>query len=126
MPEQMSSRSLGSRVRELRQKRSWSLTDLANHAHLSRSYLFQIEQGNSSPTQTKIQALADALGVRASELLGEEPENVPATLREFAEKEGLGATEVEMLAHIEYRGKKPETLEEWKAIYSVIKAMVGE
>jgi len=29
-----------------------------------------------------------------------------------------------MLAQIEYRGKKPDNPEEWRAIYSVIKAMV--
>ena len=72
--------------------------------------------------------LANALGALPSELLGEEPNNrdINDSLQEFAKAANLGSAEVQMLARIEYRGKKPSTVEEWKAIYSVIKGMLGE
>ena len=60
--------------------------------------------------------------------MGEEPRtaNIPDSLRQFAAEAGLESAEVRMLAQIEYRGKKPQTKEEWRAIYSVIKGIVGE
>jgi XRE family transcriptional regulator of biofilm formation len=128
MPERVSHKHLGSRVRELREEKGWSLTELSQRADISRSYLSQIEQGESMPTQSKIIQLANALGALPSELLGEEPDKeiVSPSLRAFAEELNLGSAEVQMLARIEYRGKKPSSVEEWRAIYSVIKGMLGE
>lgn len=125
MPERVSKVSLGFRVRQLREKKAWSLTELAERAGISRSYLAQIESGESIPTQAKILQLAEALGALPSELLGEESKiNIPSSLREFAKKENLGSAEIHMLAQIEYRGSRPNTFEEWKAIYSIIKGML--
>jgi transcriptional regulator with XRE-family HTH domain len=118
--------SIGARVRELRKQRGWSLSELARKAGIARSYLFRIEEGKSSPTYEKIRALAEALGALPSELFGEEPPAVPASLQQFAEEEKLGSAEIQMLAQIEHRGNKPDSPEEWRAIYSVIKAMTGE
>ena len=102
------------------------MSELAKRSGISRSYLFQIEDGRSSPTEAKIQALADAFGVLQSELLGEQSGevNIPESLREFAEKENLGSAEIRMLAQIEYRGNKPASAAEWKAIFAVIRAIV--
>jgi transcriptional regulator with XRE-family HTH domain len=119
---------ISARVRQLRERQGWSLTELSERAGISRSYLAQIESGESMPTQSKIIQLANALGARPSELLGEEPEEVeiPPSLDAFARSAGLGSAEIHMLARIEYRGKRPSTVEEWKAIYAVIKGMLGE
>ena len=80
------------------------------------------------PTQSKILQLANAFGALPSELLGEEPdlEDIAPSLREFAKIAGLGSAEVQMLARIEYRGKRPNSLAEWKAIYAVIKGILEE
>ena len=128
MPERVLKTPLGTRVRQLREGKGWSLTDLAERAGISRSYLAQIESGDSVPTQAKILQLAHALGALPSELLGEEPDivEIPESLREFAESENLGSAEIQMLARIEYRGKRPSTIKEWKAIYSIIKGMLEE
>jgi transcriptional regulator with XRE-family HTH domain len=122
------SKSLGSRIREMREKKGWSLTELAQRASISRSYLHQIERGESAPTEEKIRQLATALGALPSELLGEEPPtvNIPESLSQFAAQAGLESAEVRMLAQIEYRGKKPQAVDEWRAIYTVIKGMIGE
>lgn len=126
MPEKVSRTPLGERVRQLREEKNWSLTELAERAGISRSYLSQIEQGESTPTQAKIVQLANALGALPSELIGEEPDlsKIPSSLKEFADEAELGSAEIQMLASIEYRGKRPSTPAEWKAIYSVIKGIL--
>ena len=128
MAERVPKLPIGPRIRQFREQKGWSLTVLAERAGISRSYLAQIEAGESTPTQAKILQLANALGALPSELLGEEPDlaDIPESLREFAEAENLGSADIQMLAQIEYRGKRPSTLEEWKAIYSIIKGMLGE
>lgn len=128
MPEGVPYEPVGPRIRRLREDKGWSLTDLAERAGISRSYLSQIERGESEPTQGKIIQLADALGALPSELYGEEPGtvNIPKSLREFARQNNLGSAEIQMLAQIEYRGKRPSTPEEWKAIFSIIKGMLDE
>lgn len=127
MVEQFSDNSFGARIRRLREKNGWSLSELANRANISRSYLAQVESGKSAPTEEKIIQLANALGARPSELLGEQPSEPPAippSLNEFAKQANLGTADIYMLAQIEYRGKKPKTVEEWRAIYSIIKGML--
>lgn len=126
MPERISRRPIGVTIRELRERKGWSLTTLAERAEISRSYLHQVEQGESAPTSEKIQKLAEALGALPSELLGEQTEDVaiPQSLRDFATEANLESAELRMLAQIEYRGHKPSTLEEWRAIYSIIKGML--
>lgn len=128
MAEKVSHSPIGPRVRQLREKQGWSLTELAERADISRSYLAQIERGGSIPTQEKIIKLADALGVRPSQLLGEEPQEakIPESLQNFAAQLNLPTAEVQMLAQIQYRGKRPSTPQEWKAIYSVIKGLLEE
>lgn len=124
----LSSDSFGVRLRCLREEKNWSLTELAKKAGISRSYLAQIESGESTPTQAKIIQLANALGALPSEIMGEDPNqiDIPDSLRKFAEAANIGSGEIQMLARIEYRGKRPSTTEEWKAIYAVIKGMLGE
>jgi predicted transcriptional regulator len=129
MPEPVSKIPLGTRVRQLREKKGWSLTKLAQQAGISRSYLAQIEYGESLPTQAKILQLANALGALPSELMGEgltDPVDIPESLQEFARSAGLGSSEVQMLARIEYRGKRPGTVDEWKLLYTIIKTMLEE
>ena len=128
MPAKSGNNHLGARLRRLREEKKWSLSDLAEKADVSRSYIAQIEAGESEPTQAKIIQLANALGALPSELMGEEPANINITdsLRKFAETANLGTADIQMLARIEYRGKRPSTVEEWKAIYAVIKGMLGE
>ena len=102
------------------------MTELAEQANVSRSYISQIESGKSTPTQEKILQFSEAFGVLPSELLGEstEQKNIPVSLKQFAEAINLPPTDIQMLAQIQYRGKRPDTVEEWRAIYSVIKGML--
>lgn len=122
--------SLGQRLRKLREGRGWSLSDLARETEISRSYLYELEAGRrKNPTQNVLQRLSEALGTDLSDLVeGEEPEgeDIPESLKCFAEKEGLGPAEVRMLAGLEYRGRKPQNEQQWRLLYQVIKATLQE
>ena len=64
---------LGSRVRARRQRRGWTLKDLAHHTSLSVPYLSDIERGNTNPTLETLTTLAAALEATVTDLLGDQP-----------------------------------------------------
>lgn len=77
-PESTLSATLGRNLRQLRQKRGFSLERLAKISQVSRAMLGQIETGKSAPTINTVGLIAHALKVSISTLLnGETP---PATV----------------------------------------------
>jgi transcriptional regulator with XRE-family HTH domain len=65
---------LGGRVRARRQRRGWTLRDLADNTGLSVPYLSDIERGNVvNPTLETLTTLAAALEASVAELLGDQP-----------------------------------------------------
>ncbi|MCE5253110.1 MAG: helix-turn-helix domain-containing protein [Actinomycetia bacterium] len=60
---------IGITVRRLRADRDYTLQALADESGVSKSYLGDIEKGRKNPTTDVIEAIADALGVPARELL---------------------------------------------------------
>ena len=60
---------IGLTVRRLRADRDYTLQALADESGVSKSYLGDIEKGRKNPTTDVIEAIADALGVPARELL---------------------------------------------------------
>ena len=120
----MSASRLGERIRRQREALGYSLSDLARESGVSRSYLYQVESGQSSPTEEKLRSIAGALGASIVDLLDPEesgPE-LPDGLGDFAQRHKLGPEDTRMLARISYRGKQPRTAEGWAALYAVIKA----
>jgi transcriptional regulator with XRE-family HTH domain len=59
----------GVRVRELRQRRRWSLESLSQASGVSRSMLSEIERGEASPTLVLALGIARALGTRLGDLV---------------------------------------------------------
>ncbi len=120
--------TLGKRVRQYREDRGYSLSELAKQSGVSRSYLYQVESGASSPTEEKLLALASALGVTITDLLGVDamPVSIPDALATFAKQANLPSGDVDMLTHINFRGKQPTTPEGWRALYLMIKATSEE
>lgn len=59
----------GKVVRQLRKDRGISQEALSFESGMDRSYLSEIERGLFAPSLGAIEALADALGVRPSELV---------------------------------------------------------
>lgn len=122
---------LGERVRTYREALGYTMSDLAKKSGVSRSYLYQVESGTSSPTREKLSALATALGVKITDLFGIDADestdgDIPDSLADYSRQAHLPPGDVEMLANIRYRGKQPTTVEGWRALYSIIKATAGE
>jgi len=61
--------AMGGRVRELRQRRAWTLKALAEASGLSLRFLAQIEAGTANVSVLKLIELADALGTTPVALL---------------------------------------------------------
>ena len=64
---------LGSRLRELRQRRGLTLHDIASRADVSPTHLSELERGKSSPTIGAVVRLARALEVDVRDLLDAVP-----------------------------------------------------
>lgn len=73
--------TVGARLKELRQQKGLSLRELAKQAHMSHSFIADIEAGRSTPSLDTLQALAKALNVSVSflieEAVSQENKNVP-------------------------------------------------
>ena len=116
--------SFGRRIHDRRMGEGWSQEELAQKAGISRTYLSQIERGLATNLSWQVvERLVTALGVRPAEVLGERGNvgSLPPGLAEFASKANLPTADVEMLAQIRYRGKQPNTPEEWQLLYNAIK-----
>ena len=138
-------RLLGKRLKQARELRGGSLSGLAARANVSKSYLAKLERGEiENPGLKTLQAITRALELTLSDLLptpesaepqpGEESaiaaherllEDLPPGLRQFLdqkEKEGerLPADVVRSLASIQFRGKKPQGVQDWQFLYDAI------
>jgi transcriptional regulator with XRE-family HTH domain len=67
---------LGARLRARREGLGWSQAELAERIDISANYVSVLERGLKLPTLDTLVALAQALNVPASELLGE-PQSDP-------------------------------------------------
>lgn len=77
MPDEMSSKEdnlnirIGQKVKAEREKRGWSLTDLADHSGVSRAMIHKIERGESSPTAVLLARLSGSFDMSISQLLAQ-------------------------------------------------------
>lgn len=127
MADRHDARALGERVRGYRADRQMSLSGLASAAGLSKSYVSAIEHGAAPrPSGDTLYAIAEALGVTMSDLLGRRllsepnPER-PESLLDFAREHKVPEADVRMLASINFRGDRPRTAQRWAHIYSAIR-----
>lgn len=119
--------SIGGRIRRYRGDAGLSLSQLAISAGVSKGYLWSLENvPDKRPSAETLYAIANALGVTMSSLLGRrlvasQPTDVPDSLREFAEAKELPDSDIRMLAGIQFRGVRPQTRERWEHIYNAIR-----
>lgn len=124
--------TLGQRLRSLRHEQGRSLTDVAQRAGISKAYLSQLErEDKKQPGYDVVVRLATALGVSVEMLTGRpavwDPtfeERYPEALRAFAEQTQLPQGDIEMLAHVHYRGRQPTEAEDWAHIYETIRRTI--
>ncbi len=140
--------ALGARITQLRELRGLSLGALAERSgRIAKSYLAKLERGEvENPGLRTLSAIARALDVTVADLLtpvepprtrecevllAEQAElerlkaNLPPGLGEFLkqmEDEGrpVPAPTVRALALAEFRGRRPERLEDWRFLYDAL------
>lgn len=119
--------SLGERVRRRRKQLGLTAKELAQTSGVSPSYISQLERGRQDrPSLEVLGAIAVALGVSTSELLGEVLTVVPnveapPALAALAEELALDAATTAMLAGIHVDGHRPTTREGWLLILLAIR-----
>ena len=118
---------VGDQIRRFREERGLNLSQLAAEAGVSKGYLWSLENDQDArrPSADTLYAVAKALGVTMSDLMGRKllpaaTPQVPDSLREFADDEGLPQADLHMLASIQFRGEQPQTKERWRYIYTAI------
>jgi transcriptional regulator with XRE-family HTH domain len=133
----MNPKELGARITSLRMERGETVAAFAARAGVAKSHMYKLEAGGlESPTLTTLTGIAGALGVTLDELLGnrrsagdgsapaERP--IPPSLVQFVRewetehKARLPKDVVHSLATLQFRGKRPRTLEDWRVIYAVV------
>jgi len=127
-PEQEPEGSVGGRIRRYRQDRQLSLSHLAEQAGVSKGYISALENDPQArrPSAETLYAIAKALGVTMSDLLGRKllaaaRIEIPTSLREFADEQKLPEADVQMLSAIQFRGDPPRTKQRWQYIYNAIR-----
>lgn len=65
--------TLGNRIRQLREEKNISQTELGNLCEIDRSNMNRIEVGNTNPSSYFLYVIADKLQIEASELLNFKP-----------------------------------------------------
>ena len=124
-------RELGRRIRSYREKAGMSLADLAEASSVSKAYLFRLEtEDGMNPSLDVLTRIGNALEVTVAELLGQpmlrlDPDQleIPASLKAFADEEGLTSKEIETLASIKWRSTEvPRSAERWRFIWQSIKS----
>jgi transcriptional regulator with XRE-family HTH domain len=133
----MNSKELGSRITTLRLRMGESVSVFATRSGVAKSHVYKLEAGGlENPTVTTLTRIAGALGITLHELLGNpsstgersEPaeRRMPASLARFLRewetehKARMPKDVIHSLATLQFRGKRPRTVEDWRVIYAVV------
>ncbi len=121
---------IGDRIKMRRIEQRISVADLAERISVSRGYIHSLENGTTkSPSAEILYKIAVELSTTIEDLLGEEElvsnySDIPPSLDIFAKNAGLSEQEIQMLAGIQYQGKRPHLPEDWEYIYLTIKRVL--
>jgi len=126
--------SVGGRIKARREELDMNATRLAEAAKISKSYLHEIENGQTvMPSAEVLFNIAEALSTSMAVLLGKRqdlaspPEGVMSpSLLEYARQANLTEEEVYRLSCIKHRNRQPKTKEDWAFIHEAIKRAVGD
>lgn len=142
---------LGTRLRQVRELRGLSVSRVAAGADVAKSYLARLERGEvPNPGLATIAAVAAALGTTLVELFAPTTDShlrprwsatvdplelewlrpqLPTSLNDFLEElehaEGhVPADVVRSLGMIQFRGKRPDSVADWRFVYLAIERSV--
>ncbi len=127
---------LSQKIKQLREKKGYSLNELAERAGISKAYLSQLENNRSKqPSAEILLKIASALRTTIADLLdkpvrvhaknfGEMPDGLRELIDEQGETLDIREEDVKMLMSIRYRGNQPETSEDWEHILRTIRIVM--
>lgn len=128
----------GKKLKQSRDRRNWSLTDLAQHSGVNKGYLSNLENGKqSNPGLDIVEKLAEVFRVpldyfSETKRPGSTLADLPDGLRQFIEHQrqqdgALDRRSLEFLRQIVDRGPTNWSVQEWEAIYrSYLDAQPGK
>lgn len=121
----MNNQEFGRKVASLRKDKKINQEELAKAADISRNYVSLIERGEADNVSVSvIEKLANALETTPAVLTDSTISRdvvIPDSLREFAMQNDLPFRHINALLSIPFRGKDPETADDWQSIYDAIK-----
>lgn len=128
---------LRDRLAELRRDEGLTLRQLRDRIEertgekISISYLSELERLDTMPSVDTLAKIARAYNMSVGDLLASvdffeelSEARYPKSLREFIRSEGLDPDWAATLARIEFRGQRPQSEDDWRAVYSVLKALI--
>lgn len=89
--------NIGKRIRNLRNARNMTVTELANKSYISQSYLSDIEAGRTTPSLDKLMIICDRLGISMSEFFDDGLDKSEDIIRLMNIAEKLSEQEIEAL-----------------------------
>lgn len=131
--------SLAANLRRIRQGQQLSQPDLAKAAEVSKGYIYMLEKGEmENPSIDVLFRIAKVLDCTIADLTGErktvakdvEPE-FPESLTQFAKLkkkagEPISPDFLRSLAHTQFRGRRPQTIDDWAYLYEFLKRTFGK
>lgn len=128
---------LRDRLAELRQEHGLTLREVRDRIEErtgvkpSISYLSELERTDAMPSVETLAHIARGYGLSLHDLLApvdffEEATlaQYPEGLRQLSEQQRINPEWATTLSRIEFRGQRPQTEDEWLAIYSMLKAFI--
>jgi transcriptional regulator with XRE-family HTH domain len=124
--------TLAARLRHFRERAGLSLDVVAEKAGISKTYLWELEKdtaGEKKPSADVLLRIAAALSVTIADLLDlptvqvkQRKVELPRALRDFRERmvalhTPLSDDDVRDLALMRFRGRQPETADDWHQLY---------
>jgi transcriptional regulator with XRE-family HTH domain len=127
--------TLAEKVKHLREAKRLTVAGLAEASEVSKPYIWQIESGRrDNPTGEILKRLAAALDTTVSDLAGaplmspadsgKRPRSLQSLLSKRGKELGMTDEDADMLKHIHYRGRRPETSEDWTLLFLFIKRIL--
>lgn len=90
---------IGKRIRNLRVAKGMSVTELANKAYISQSYLSDIETGRTAPSLDKLNIICKTLDISLSRFFGNTSELSSELIRLVDSAQKLSSEEVKVLSN---------------------------
>lgn len=126
--------SLAENLKRIRLQRQMTQPKLAEDAHVSKGYVYMLETGEmDNPSLDVLLKIANALDCTIADLSGEPKvvakdtsTEISESLLQFAKQkrrtgDKLTDDDLQSLARTQFRGKRPQTVDDWAYLYEFLK-----